>query len=73
MRKDIKNIINNLALHSIIDTFIVKNIKQLQLIKTCKNYDIYNIKNYDIIEKWNNNHFGDEKIYIPTLTKEDYL
>ena len=35
--------------NSIIDTFIMENIKQLQLIKTCENYEIYSIKNYDIM------------------------
>lgn len=35
--------------NSIVDTFIVENIKQLQLIKSCKSYEIYNIKNYDIM------------------------
>lgn len=35
--------------NSIVDAFIVENIKQLQLIKSCENYEIYNIKNYDIM------------------------
>ena len=35
--------------NSVINAFIVENIKQLQLIKTCESYEIYSIKNYDIM------------------------
>lgn len=35
--------------NSIIDAFIVENIKQLQLVKTSASYEIYNIKNCDIM------------------------
>jgi len=50
-KSELKN--NNMGIelieNSIIDTFIMENIKQLQLIKTCENYEIYSIKNYDIM------------------------
>lgn len=44
-----KNIGIELMRNTIIDNFIVKNIKQLELIKTCESYDIYNIKNRDMM------------------------
>ena len=50
-KSELKN--NNMGIelieNSIIDTFIMENIKQLQLIKTCESYEIYNIKNCDIM------------------------
>lgn len=50
-KSELKN--NNIGIellqNSIIDAFIVENIKQLQLIKTSESYEIYNIKNYDIM------------------------
>ena len=50
-KNELKN--NNMGVelieNSIIDAFIVENIKQLQLVKISKNYEIYNIKNYDIM------------------------
>jgi hypothetical protein len=50
-KSELKN--NNMGIelieNSIIDTFIMENIKQLQLIKTCESYEIYSIKNYDIM------------------------
>lgn len=44
-----KSIGIELMKNSIIDTFIIENIKQLELIKSCGGYDIYNIKNRDIM------------------------
>lgn len=44
-----KNIGIELMRNSIIDDFIIENIKQLELIKTCESYDIYNIKNRDVM------------------------
>lgn len=44
-----KSIGIELMKNSIIDTFIVENIKQLELIKTCESYDIYNIKNRNMM------------------------
>lgn len=44
-----KSIGIELMKNSIIDDFIIENIKQLELIKTCESYDIYNIKNRDVM------------------------
>lgn len=44
-----KNIGIELMRNSIIDAFITENVKQLELIKTCESYDIYNIKNRDMM------------------------
>lgn len=44
-----KNIGVELIENSVVDAFIMENIKQLQLIKTSEKYEIYNIKNYDIM------------------------
>lgn len=44
-----KNIGIELMRNTIIDSFIVENIEQLELIKTCESYDIYNIKNRDMM------------------------
>jgi len=50
-KSELKN--NNMGIelieNSVINAFIVENIKQLQLIKTCESYEIYSIKNYDIM------------------------
>lgn len=44
-----KNIEIELLQNSVIDAFIVENMKQLQLVKSCESYEIYNIKNYDMM------------------------
>lgn len=44
-----KNMGIEIMKNSIVDTFIVENIKQLELIKTCESYTIYNIKNRDMM------------------------
>jgi hypothetical protein len=44
--KNIKGIVVNN--NSIIDTFLWNNRKNIELIKTCKKYEIYKLKNTDI-------------------------
>jgi hypothetical protein len=38
-------VLNN---NSIVNTFLCENIKNIELIKTCKKYEIYKLKNTDI-------------------------